>query len=178
MITLKVVFIIAIIGVLATISIIDVRTKRIPDMLNLALLACGVAAIWIFPETSVAARFAGMFCVSLPMFLLAAAVKGSFGVGDVKLMASAGFLLGWRGVITAFCAGAILGGICGAALIIARRQTIKGHFAFGPCLAVGILVSLLASQNLYNALTDLLVINYSFAANCAEVITQHRFLLL
>jgi leader peptidase (prepilin peptidase)/N-methyltransferase len=59
-------------------------------------------------------------------------------MGDVKLMAAAGFLLGWQGSIIAFVIGILLGGLCGATLLISRLRSAREHFAFGPCLSIGI----------------------------------------
>jgi leader peptidase (prepilin peptidase)/N-methyltransferase len=129
-------------AILVVIGVIDTKTRRIPDTLNLALLLCGVAAIWAFPETDIFSRCVGLFAVSLPLFLFALFIRDSFGMGDVKLMAAAGFLLGWRHALAAFVIGVLIGGIYGVILLISRRRSAKEHFAFGPCLAVGIITAL------------------------------------
>jgi leader peptidase (prepilin peptidase)/N-methyltransferase len=141
----QIVLSLVVLAALTAISVIDIRKRRIPDLLNLALLACGVAALWIVPGADIVSRLIGLFCVSAPLFIFALAVKNSFGMGDVKLMAAAGFLLGWRHVLTAFAIGAVLGGIYGAILLILRKKSRTDSFAFGPCLAAGIFSALIQS---------------------------------
>ncbi|MDR2610328.1 MAG: A24 family peptidase [Clostridiales Family XIII bacterium] len=146
--SLQILLLIAVAMILTAIAVMDIRTRRIPDMLNVALLLCGVAAIYVFPEVHPGARFIGLFAVSLPLLLFTFVVKDSFGMGDVKLMAAAGFLLGWRYAISAFLLGILLGGIYGAVLLISRRRSAREHFAFGPCLAVGIITALAAGETM------------------------------
>ena len=56
-------------------------------------------------------------------------------------MAASGILLGWKGNLAAFFIGLIIGGVYGAFLLISGKKGRKEHFAFGPCLSIGIFVS-------------------------------------
>ena len=47
-------------------------------------------------------RAIGFFIVSLPMYLLTLLIPDCFGGGDIKLIAVAGFLLGWKLTLLAF----------------------------------------------------------------------------
>ncbi|MDR1067829.1 MAG: A24 family peptidase [Clostridiales Family XIII bacterium] len=141
----QIVLSLVVLAALTAISVVDIRKRRIPDLLNLALLVCGVAALWIVPSADIVSRLIGLFCVSVPLFIFAVAVKHSFGMGDVKLMAAAGFLLGWQHVLTAFAIGTILGGVYGAVMLILRKKSRTDSFAFGPCLAAGIFAALIES---------------------------------
>jgi leader peptidase (prepilin peptidase)/N-methyltransferase len=69
-------------------------------------------------------------------------------MGDVKLMFAAGFLLGWQDALIAFFIALILGGVYGVIVLAARKKGRKDHFAFGPCLAVGIFAALLAGDHI------------------------------
>jgi leader peptidase (prepilin peptidase)/N-methyltransferase len=131
-------------AVLLTITLIDTETMEIPDGLNLVLFLLGIAAIWLWPEVSLLSRIIGFFVVSLPLLLMALLIEGAFGGGDVKLMAAAGFLVGWQNALLAFVIGILLGGIYGICALIRRKKGRKDHFAFGPCLSVGIYISLFA----------------------------------
>ena len=126
---------------LVVISFIDMDTQEIPPQLNVILLAFGILAIWIFDGVGLKERFLGLIVISLPMFILLLLFNG-FGGGDVKLMAAAGFLVGARGIIVAFFIGAILGALYAVYLLISKKKDRKGQFAFGPFLAVGIMISL------------------------------------
>jgi leader peptidase (prepilin peptidase)/N-methyltransferase len=137
----------AVFSILLCITLIDADTREIPDSLNIALALCGILAIWLMPEVTLPARLIGIVCASLPMLLLAFAVEGAFGGGDIKLMAAAGLLLGWQNTLLAFFVGIILGGLYGAALLVSGRRGWKEHFAFGPCLCVGILAALFCGEH-------------------------------
>jgi prepilin peptidase CpaA len=95
-------------------------------------------------------------------------VFGGTGLGDVKLFAAAGALLGPSTTVTAFLFTAIVGGALAIAIAVRRRrllQTIGGtsrlvtspktggaavkateadnRFAYAPAIAVGVMASIL-----------------------------------
>lgn len=127
---------------LVTISLIDADTQEMPDGLTIALAVISVASIWLMPGETIVSRLIGMACVSLPMLLLDFFIPTSFGGGDIKLMAAAGFLLGWQRTLLAFFIGLVSGGAYGIRLLAKKAKGRKDHFAFGPFLAAGIAVSL------------------------------------
>ena len=128
-------------AVLVMITVIDAYTQMIPPVLNIILGALGLLSILTIPGMSVAVRVIGFFCISVPMFLIVLLVPGGFGGGDIKMMAASGILLGWKGNLAAFFIGLIIGGVYGAFLLISGKKGRKEHFAFGPCLSIGIFVS-------------------------------------
>lgn len=128
-------------AVLVMITVIDAYTQTIPPVLNIVLGVLGLFSILTMPGISVAERVIGFFCISVPMFLIVLLVPGGFGGGDIKMMAASGILLGWKGNLAAFFIGLIIGGIYGAFLLISGKKGRKEHFAFGPCLSIGIFVS-------------------------------------
>ena len=71
-----------------------------------------------------------------------------FGGGDIKLMAFAGLLMGWKCIILAFIIGCILGAIIHS---IRMRVSDKGNvLAFGPYLCMGIMIALLFGERIIN----------------------------
>ncbi len=44
------------------------------------------------------------------------------GLGDVKLMAAAGLLLGWQQIILALIIGSIIGSLIGIGLIVSKKN--------------------------------------------------------
>ena len=139
---LEIALYLAALGILMGISVIDARTRRIPNALNLALFACGILAIFIVPQVSIASRLIGAVCVSVPLFLIDLMLPDAFGGGDIKLMAAAGFLLGWPATLVAAFIGICIGGVYGAYLLLLRKKGPRQHFAFGPALCCGIALSL------------------------------------
>lgn len=130
------------VGLLIAVAVCDWKTMEIPDALNLLLLGNGVAAGIFFGELSVGNRLCGMVSVSVPMLLLALAVPGAFGGGDIKLTAACGVFLGWkRNLIAAFLA-VLSGGIYGIWLLAAGKKGRHEYFAFGPFLCLGMVIAL------------------------------------
>jgi leader peptidase (prepilin peptidase)/N-methyltransferase len=140
----------AVLCILLVITRIDAETMEIPDGLNIALLVCGVAAIFVAPEVLLVGRLIGLVCVSVPLLVITLIIPGAFGGGDVKLMAAAGFLLGWQSALVATFIGIIIGGAWGIYLMASGKKGAKGHFAFGPALCAGITVALFFGPHLIN----------------------------
>lgn len=137
-----------VLAILLVITFIDYDTMEIPDSLNIAILICGIVAIWIGPEISLLSRIIGFFAISVPLFIIALLIAGAFGGGDIKLMAAAGFFLGWQNAIVATFIGIIIGGIYGAILLAGRKKGRKEHFAFGPALCIGIAISMFFANDI------------------------------
>ena len=125
-------------GILMILALIDWDTRIIYDRFHIGILLLGIAVLRLYPEHSAADRLIGAAAVSLPMLLIAMAVEGAFGGGDIKLMAASGFLLGWRSILVAMFLGLLAGGVYAAGMLAAKKLTGKDHFAFGPFLALGL----------------------------------------
>ena len=139
----------ALTAVLVPAALIDLDHRLIPNVLTLAgaiaALAIGLATDPSgVPEQLLAGAAAGGF-------LLAAALArpGGMGMGDVKLAAVLGLFLGWEvgvALLVALLAGTIVG-----VAVIARRGVAEGRrtaLPFGPFLALGGMVALLAGSQL------------------------------
>jgi leader peptidase (prepilin peptidase)/N-methyltransferase len=128
--------------VLTVITLIDWDTCYIPNCCNVVLAVLGVLSIWTLPGTSVVERLVGAVFLSLLLVCVRLIVPGSFGMGDVKLVAAAGLLLGWKGNVAAFFVALVTGGIYACYLLCAKEKKKEEQFAFGPFLCLGIAVSL------------------------------------
>jgi leader peptidase (prepilin peptidase)/N-methyltransferase len=134
--------------VLVAITLTDLERRIIPNKILIAgaLAAVSIAAVTdpgSLPERAIAAAAAGGL-------LLAAALAypRGMGLGDVKLAATMGLLLG-RDVAPALFVALLAGSLVGLALIArhgagARKRAIP----FGPFLALGGVVGLLAGEEL------------------------------
>ena len=131
----------AVFGLLMAVALIDLATTEIPDGLNIALAVLAVASIWLMPGVSLLSRVIGFFAVSGFMFVMALALPGAFGGGDIKLMAACGFMLGWQSVLLAFFAALVLGGGYAIWAVLVRKK--RGAMVFGPALCAGVFFGLL-----------------------------------
>ena len=138
----------AVLCILVVVTMIDADTMEIPDGLVIALFVCAVLAVFAGPALGFVSRAIGMFCISLPLLLIALIKPGAFGGGDVKLMAAAGFLLGWQATLVAAFIGITLGGGYGIYLLASHKKGAKEHFAFGPFLCIGIAAAMFAAEHI------------------------------
>lgn len=128
-------------AILICITMIDFDTMTIPDGLVLALMVPALLCFFFFPQVGILSRVIGIFVISLPMLALVLFIPEAFGGGDIKLMAVAGFMLGWTNTLLAALMGLLLGGL--VAIILLARKTKDKHMAFGPYLCIGIMTALL-----------------------------------
>ena len=128
-------------AILICITMIDFDTMIIPNGLVIALMAPALLSFFFFPQLGILSRVIGIFVISLPMLILVLFIPDAFGGGDIKLMAVAGFMLGWGNTLLASFIGLLLGGA--VAVVLLARKTADKHMAFGPYLCIGIMTALL-----------------------------------
>jgi leader peptidase (prepilin peptidase)/N-methyltransferase len=135
-------------SVLLFIALVDYKTMLIPDWIVLLILAGGIILAFFQPDVSWLERVSGMLSAGLILFLIAFFSKGGLGGGDVKLMAAAGFLLGWKLTLWALLLGSVTGGVIGLAILATGRGRLKTAIPFGPFLAFGIISSILFGEQM------------------------------
>lgn len=123
------------------ISYTDYKTLQIPRHLCIILGLLGIFSIPFFPDISLFSRLIGAFCVSLPLLVIALIIPGSFGGGDVKLMAAGGFFLGFSSIIHAFVLATFTSGGYALFLLLIKKSGKHTSFAFGPFLCLGMVLS-------------------------------------
>lgn len=131
---------------LIVLSVIDFRTYEIPLGINIFILTLGL--IHMVTDLSLWSSYViGFFSVSVPLLLIYLVTKGrGIGGGDVKLMAVAGLLIGWKLNVLGFLLGCILGSV-----IHLCRMKLSGEshvLAMGPYLAMGIGLSVLWGEQM------------------------------
>jgi leader peptidase (prepilin peptidase)/N-methyltransferase len=133
----------AVLGLL--LATIDVRCLRLPDPLvgALTLVLGGPSAI-LRPEGIPRALLAGV--VLLAAYLIIG-LRGGLGLGDVKLAAGLGLVLGfagWPAVIAGVVVAHLISGSVALFLLVTRRVGRARPLPFGPALLVGALIGLTA----------------------------------
>jgi len=118
---------IAVLIVVGICAVLDLRSRRVPNVVTLPAIALGLALYavdggaegFLFSFVGLALG-AGLFFVP---YLL-----GGMGAGDVKLMGAVGALLGWRLTLLALFYTAVAGGAL-AVLVVVRRKALLGSLA-------------------------------------------------
>jgi prepilin peptidase CpaA len=101
----------------------DLKAGRIPNRLNALGCAAGFAVACVSAGASGAASSAAGALLGL-VILLAPFLLRMVGGGDVKFLAAAGAIVGWRTLWFSFLAGALMGGIFGIALWLFRDRSL------------------------------------------------------
>lgn len=146
-------------------AIVDLRTRRIPNLLTFPAAALGI----LLAMSGAAGQSLGSALLGLGVgvgLMLPGYFWGGTGAGDVKLMGAVGSLLGPGLALRVFLASAIAGGalalvvavsrgrvrstLCGAAALVtgwppgnrAPADVNARRFAYGPAIAVGTMLAL------------------------------------
>ena len=136
--------------VLLIISVFDAHTQGIPDIFNILFIALA------FLYTTIAGEFDPLaFVIGVGFFGSQWLVSRGrwIGSGDVLLSVGLSALLG-KGELVIFMlfSSYIIGAFVASALLLTRRITRKDYIAFGPFLAVGALVALIAGERIMSCL--------------------------
>ena len=136
----------AVVVAYGALSVIDAAEQRLPNRITLPLAAASAVAVVIggVVRSDIGAGF-GAIGVGLAFAVVLFVMR--FGMGDVKMALSIGTIAAWLGrdiVMVTIFAGALAGAVAAVALIaIHRRRTIT--FSYGPFLAIGSVVGMLAA---------------------------------
>lgn len=137
-----------VISALIVLSVIDFKTNIIPFGINIYIFVIGLIRVGLDYKNFLT-YVIGFVVVSGFLYVLFFLTKGKgIGGGDVKLMAAAGLVLGWKLIILAFFLGCIYGSI-----IHLIRMKVSGSsrvLAFGPYLSAGIITAMLFGEQLIN----------------------------
>ena len=130
--------------------IIDRRTHRIPNVIVVALLVCGamfLAAEFIISDEpawlALVTSLAGLFGCVVVFYVLSRLTKDGIGMGDVKIIAAMGGILGLMTTFFVVLISLIFCTLTAVALLIVKKKNKSDSIPFGPFLFFGYIVTLL-----------------------------------
>jgi leader peptidase (prepilin peptidase)/N-methyltransferase len=139
--------------VCVTLAVIDLRTKLLPNRITYPALPL-VAALLLVASAAehdlgrmVRALAAGGLAGLAFLALVLVSPQG-LGLGDVKFALVLGLGLGWLGwsaVAAGFAGAFLLGGVAALVALVVLRLGRRAQLPFGPWLAAGALLAVLAS---------------------------------
>jgi len=146
---------------LITASFIDLEFRIIPDEISLGGLVLGVILSALIPSLhGTESRWLALGR-SVIGFLVGGGLlygtgiigdfifkKESMGGGDIKLLAMAGSILGWKLVLLTFFISPMLAVIPGLVVLFVKRSHV---IPYGPFLSLGLVLSLFFGQELIRA---------------------------
>lgn len=140
----------------AGLSVIDIRTHRLPR--HLIHRAAGLGLPWLVLDAVVTdrpGRIAGMALGALGALaafgVIYLAARGAFGDGDVRFAPLLGAYLGWFGldhVMVGLFLGFVAASVVGVGLIATGRASRRSEMPFGPFMAAGALIVLVLGDHL------------------------------
>lgn len=127
-------------------SLIDIRTRRLPDWLTLPLLVLGLALALLREPPGLHSHVLAAVLGFLAFYLIAALYRRyrgqhGLGLGDAKLLAAAGAWLGPVYLAPVVFFGAILAlGFVVILRVLGRTVSWQMTLPFGPFLSAGVFV--------------------------------------
>ena len=139
------------VAMLAAITLTDLDQRLIPNRILIAGAVAGLAIAAATDPSSLTERGIAALAAGGLLLLIALAYPRGMGMGDVKLAAVMGLFLA-SAVSVALAVAVIAGSVVGIGVMVqqgsgARKQAVP----FGPFLALGGVVALLAGDQLVNA---------------------------
>ena len=159
----------ACLSLLLAVAFIDLEHKLIlnsmvfPSIILLLLLApfwteIGITRSFLGDETllaSLANSYLSGLGAFLAFLIVAMISPAGMGGGDVKFAAVLGLMLGFPGIVLAIWVSAVGGGLIAIGLIVAGKKGRKDVIPFGPFMALGAAVVLIAGPDLVDWYQDL-----------------------
>ena len=132
--------------VFLTLTLTDFDRRLLPNRIVYPSIVLAIALSWVWPNVSVTeVLIGGLAGLALGVGLLIASLpfgKGAFGMGDVKMIALIGFVVGPASLLIGVFVGSVVGGLMAATLIVARLRNRRDYMPHGPYLAMGAVIAL------------------------------------
>lgn len=140
-------------------TMIDLDTHRLPNAIVLpaypVMLALLTAASALSGDWGALLRgVSGMFALAAAYLLLALAVPGGMGFGDVKLAGVIGLALaylGWGPLAVGSFGAFLLGGTFAIVLVVTRRAGRRSGIPFGPWMVGGAWIGIFFGAGIWNS---------------------------
>ena len=136
---------------LVIITAIDIKHKRIPDIIILPGIVFGLAAggylVGLKDSSTGLLVGGGTFLLTSEVYYR---IRGRVGMGggDIKFIAAVGALLGWQQVVLVIFLSALAGSLVGLVGLATKKINVMSQIPFGPFLAGGTLVAYFSGESI------------------------------
>lgn len=136
------------------ISIVDIKTKTIPNKLVLAIVVLAITRIAVscITESSILPlleMLIGLVAGGLPFAIIILLTKGGMGAGDMKLYAALGMFFGWKGILCIIIISILTAGIFALVLVLAKIKNKKYQLALAPFIAAATIITIAFKPQIY-----------------------------
>ena len=136
------------ISLLVIMAGIDLEHQRVPNLVSYPAIAISLLAIPFLPSHRPLDWLLGGALGFGLLLLIALLAPGGMGMGDVKLTAFIGLVVGYPEIILALFLSFVLGGLIAGVLLAMGRIKRRDPIAFGPFLALGAILTIFYSEPL------------------------------
>nr|WP_052148566.1 A24 family peptidase [Paraburkholderia sacchari] len=144
--------------VLVVLTVIDLATMLLPDVITIPLVVVGLlvnasATVASLHDAMLGAAIGFLVFWSLYWSIRVVSRREGMGFGDVKLACAIGAWLGFRPLLHILAAAVLLAGLYACVLAMSRKISDDHLIPFGPFLAAGAALTALVGTPLYGLVT-------------------------
>ena len=130
------------------ILIIDLEHRLILNRVVYPAIALAFLALILIPNSGIISAVIGGVTGAGILLLLALLFPSGMGMGDVKLAALIGLLVGFPQVFIALLICFVLGGVVASGLLLARLKGRKDPIPFAPFLIIGLITTVFYGEEI------------------------------
>ncbi|WP_432408063.1 prepilin peptidase [Wukongibacter sp. M2B1] len=123
-------------SILLTISIIDIKTRIIPDKVIILGSILGAIIMLLNDNISIINALLGIVICGGIIAVISIMTKGAIGMGDAKLFACIGIFLGLQSTLGVMVIATMLSGLTGLILLTFKIVGRKATLPFAPFISV------------------------------------------
>ena len=149
-------------SVLVAIIFTDLKEMIIPDSLVVSILVLSIIhktvnyfLYGISPD--LLGSILGLLVAGGLFLTIVIISRGGMGGGDVTLIGTLGFVLGYKYIFLCIFLSFILGAIISILLLVLKIKTRKDPIPFGPFIVLGFFITVLRGQDIINWYFNLLL---------------------
>lgn len=140
-------------ALLVVITFIDIDHRIIPDVITLPSILVAPAVAVVIGHVTVVDSLIGIVVGGGVLWMIAEGYlrlrkQEGMGLGDVKMLAMVGGLLGWEAALFTLIVGSLIGTVFGVGAMIVRGGRLDMEIPFGPFLAAGCMIHMLGGPAL------------------------------
>lgn len=132
---------------------IDFKQQLIPDMVDIFIGALGVINLLFNLDNclslTLGAIFGGLAFLILGFVAKIVYKKDGMGLGDVKIMAAIGLVVGFKNIITVSLFSFFIAAAYAIILLIFRAKSLQEYIAFGPFIVIATILVMMFGANVF-----------------------------
>ena len=133
-------------------SSIDIKTMKIPDIVNAVGFIAAVIIMIIkalIYNGSITSHILGLLVGGGFFLIIALLTKGAMGGGDIKLMAVLGLWMGFENIILIIILSFFISAVISVFLLASKKKKKEDHIPFGPFIAVAVYLTILYGSEIW-----------------------------